>query len=179
MGVARVTLPVATVRRAQVGDAGKLSEIAEATFRSAFGAMNTAEQMQLHCRNRYGEKIQAEEISNAEMLTLLAECDGQLVGFAQLRWGPAPPCVIAKCPGEIRRLYVNQDWHGKGVAQQLMNASIDRMLRHDSDSVWLGVWEHNPRAISFYKKFGFVDIGEHPFPLGGDLQRDIVMVKSL
>jgi ribosomal protein S18 acetylase RimI-like enzyme len=177
--VARVTPPVATVRRAQLGDAAKLSEVAEATFRAAFGAMNTAEQMDLHCRNHYGERIQAAEISNAEMLTLLGECDGELAGFAQLRWGPAPPCVTAKRPGEIQRLYVHQDWHGKGVAQQLMNASIDEMRCHDADTLWLGVWEHNPRAISFYKKFGFVGVGEHPFPLGGDLQRDVVMVKPL
>jgi ribosomal protein S18 acetylase RimI-like enzyme len=45
--------------------------------------------------------------------------------------------------------------------------------------VWLGVWEHNPRAIAFYKKYGFISVGEHPFPLGGDLQRDIVMAKPL
>ena len=174
-----MTLPAASVRRAQLRDAQRLSEVAEETFRAAFGAMNTAEQMDLHCRNRFAEKIQAAEISDARMVTLLSECDGQLVGFAQLRWGAAPPCISAKRPGEIQRLYVNQDWHGKGIAQQLMNASIEEMRQHDSDTVWLGVWERNPRAISFYKKFAFVAVGDHPFPLGGDLQRDIVMARAV
>jgi RimJ/RimL family protein N-acetyltransferase len=41
--------------------------------------------------------------------------------------------------------------------------------------VWLGVWERNPRAIAFYKKFGFLEVGVHVFPLGFDPQRDIVM----
>jgi diamine N-acetyltransferase len=174
-----MTLPAASVRRAQVRDATGLSEVAEATFRAAFGAMNTAEQMDLHCRIRYGEKIQSAEISNTEMITLLSECSGRLIGFAQLRWGAAPPCVTANSPGEIQRLYVDQDWHGKGVAQQLMSACIDEMRNRESDCVWLGVWEHNPRAIAFYRKFGFVAAGEHEFPLGGDAQRDIVMVKLL
>ena len=174
-----MTLPVVSVRRAQLRDAQRLAEVAEETFRTAFGAMNTPAQMDLHCRKRYGEKIQAAEISDARTITLLSECDARLVGFAQLRWGAAPPCVTALHACEIQRLYVNQDWHGKGVAQQLMDASIDEMRRRDSDTVWLGVWEHNPRAISFYKKFGFVAVGEHPFPLGGDLQRDLVMARAV
>lgn len=44
-----------------------------------------------------------------------------------------------------------------------------------SDVVWLGVWERNARAIAFYKKYGFVERGEHVFLLGHDRQRDIVM----
>jgi diamine N-acetyltransferase len=71
------------------------------------------------------------------------------------------------------------EWHGKGIAQDLMNAGIEEMRRHGSDVVWLGVWEHNPRAIAFYKKIGFIEVGDHVFPLGSDLQRDIVMAHLL
>jgi len=79
-------------------------------------------------------------------------------------------------PGEIQRLYVASDWHGKGIAQQLMAACVEEMRRRGSDVIWLGVWERNPKAISFYKKFGFVEAGAHIFALGRDSQRDIVMV---
>ena len=44
--------------------------------------------------------------------------------------------------------------------------------------IWLGVWEKNPKAISFYKKFGFVEVGDQVFPLGNDPQRDIVMKRT-
>ncbi|CAM6209294.1 N-acetyltransferase domain-containing protein [Enterobacter intestinihominis] len=47
-----------------------------------------------------------------------------------------------------------------------------------SDVVWLGVWEHNPRAISFYHKLGFTEVGEHIFQVGSDPQRDIIMKRS-
>ena len=109
------------------------------------------------------------------MVTLLCEHGERLVGFAQLRWGEAPSCVVAEAPGEVQRLYVARDCHGKGVAHDLMNACMDEMRFHRSDVVWLGVWERNPRAIAFYKKFGFLEVGVHVFPLGSDPQRDIVM----
>lgn len=76
-------------------------------------------------------------------------------------------------------MYVVENWHGKGVAQKLMGACIKEMQQHGSDAVWLGVWERNPRAIAFYKKSGFVEVGDHTFPLGGDPQCDIIMVRAI
>ncbi len=164
-----------TIRKANRSDAASLSQLAERTFRETFGGMNTAGNMDLHCRDSYSESIQAAEISNPNMVTFRADHRDELVGFAQVRWGSAPDCVRGSAPGEIQRLYVASDWHGKGVAQDLMNACIDEMKRRGSDVVWLGVWERNHRAIKFYKKLGFVELGDHVFRLGSDPQRDIVM----
>ncbi|MBI2756888.1 MAG: GNAT family N-acetyltransferase [Chloroflexi bacterium] len=118
-------------------------------------------------------------MSAPDKSTWLSVDGDRLVGFAQLRWGAAPRCVPASSPGEIQRLYVVADWHGRGVAHELMNTCIDDLKRRGSDVVWLGVWERNPRAIAFYRKFGFVEVGEHVFPLGRDPQRDIVMMRAL
>jgi ribosomal protein S18 acetylase RimI-like enzyme len=46
-------------------------------------------------------------------------------------------------------------------------------------TLWLAVWERNPRAIAFYEKFGFRDVGRQDFRLGSDLQTDRVMVADL
>src|SRR5687768_6483351 len=168
-----------SIRKARLSDAKALSGMAEATFRSTFGAMNAAEHMELHCRDNYGEQIQAAEIIDPCLVTFVSEDEGRLIGYAQLRWGKAPDCVSARTPAEIRRLYVVEEWHGKGLAQELMKVCIDEGRHHGSDALWLGVWERNPRAISFYRKSGFVEVGDHTFPLGGDPQRDIVMVRSV
>ncbi|HKU13259.1 MAG TPA: GNAT family N-acetyltransferase [Steroidobacteraceae bacterium] len=141
--------------------------------------MNTAADMDLHCRTSYGEALQADEIGNPQMVTLLSEAAGRLAGYAQLRWDGTPECVVAGSPGEIQRLYVAGEWHGKGVAQQLMSAAIAEMELRGSDVVWLGVWERNPRAIAFYRKFGFVEVGTQIFRLGRDPQRDIVMARPV
>ena len=169
--------PSTTIRRTRPDDAGPLSVLAERTFREAFFELNTPEDMALHCAKSYGAAIQAAEIADPDMVTLVFERDGALLGYAQLRWGPAASGVEAESPGEILRLYVARECHGRGVAIDLMNASIDEMRRRETDVIWLGVWERNPRAIAFYRKFGFVDVGEHVFLLGSDPQRDIVMAR--
>lgn len=167
------------IRRAKSSDAKSLATLAESTFRDTFSKNNTEEDMDLHCRTSYGEAIQLREINNPSLVTLVCENDGELVGFAQVRWEASPLCVEAKNPGEIQRLYVAKNWHGCGLAHDLMRACISELKEHGSDVVWLGVWERNPRAIAFYKKFGFVEVGDHVFPLGTDPQRDIIMVRNV
>ena len=48
-----------------------------------------------------------------------------------------------------------------------------------ADTLWLGVWERNPRAIAFYRKCGFEDAGTQTFVLGTDHQRDLVLARPL
>jgi ribosomal protein S18 acetylase RimI-like enzyme len=170
---------LANVRRAELFDANRLAALAAATFKDAFGAANRPENIDAYCRTRYGEAIQATEIANPSMVTLLCEQRGTLAGFAQLRWGQAPGCVIAAAPGEIQRLYVMREFHGTGVAHELMNRCIDEMAARQSDVMWLGVWERNFRAAAFYRKFGFIEVGEHVFPLGTERQRDVVMARPV
>lgn len=167
------------IRKADRRDARQLSEIAERTFRDTFSSRTASSDMDSHCRTSYSELIQAGELENPDMLTLFSERDGAVAGYAQLRWGTAPACVAAESPGEIHRLYVIPEWHGRGVAQALMDACIDEMKGRGSDVVWLGVWEHNQRALAFYRKCGFTEAGDHTFLLGQDPQRDLVMVQSV
>jgi ribosomal protein S18 acetylase RimI-like enzyme len=60
-----------------------------------------------------------------------------------------------------------------------MRALLALAAQQGATRVWLGVWEHNPRAIAFYEKFGLRVVGAHDFDLGGDLQRDLVMQLQL
>lgn len=167
------------IRRARDRDAARLAAIAEDTFRDTFAAVNTPRDMDLHCRTSFGEDIQSKELADPNAVTLLGEHEGRLAGFAQLRWGESPRCVAAAAPGEIRRLYVVRDFHGKGLAHELMQACLREMANRGSDVVWLGVWERNPKAMAFYEKNGFIEVGEHVFAVGTDPQRDIVMARPV
>jgi len=165
------------IRQAIVSDASDLARLQEQTFRDTFAATNDAADMALHCRTHYSPALQAEEISNPALLTLVCVVDNVLCAFAQLRTDAAPDCITAARPVEIQRLYVDKAWHGQGLAQQLMERCIAEALLLGADQIWLGVWEKNPRAIRFYQKFGFATVGEHIFMVGNDAQRDLIMLR--
>lgn len=165
------------IRHAIQRDATLLARLQEKTFRDTFEATNSPADMAEHCAMHYGTALQEREILDSNLHTLVCEDQGALIGFAQLRWKPSPIACDAKCPAEIQRLYIDKDWHGKGIAHQLMQRSITLVQALGADQVWLGVWEKNPRAISFYNKFDFVEVGAHVFMVGSDAQRDIIMSK--
>jgi ribosomal protein S18 acetylase RimI-like enzyme len=133
--------------------------------------------MDLHCSASFGPALQARELSDPGTVTTVAESNRQLVGFTQLRPLHGSRAVSFSRPAELHRIYVARAWHGKGLAQELMNNVLEEAARQGCDGVWLGVWERNPRALAFYRKHGFRAVGEHAFSLGHDLQRDIVMAR--
>jgi diamine N-acetyltransferase len=174
-----MTTAMPIIRQAIHSDAKDLAALAERTFRDTFEAMNSAEDMARHCATNYGEALQLAEIVFPGMQTLVCEQNSQLIAFAQLRWDHIPSCIVAQRAGEIQRLYVDRPWHGKGIAQKMMAACLREMEARTCDVVWLGVWERNWRAQTFYRKSGFTEAGDHVFMLGTDAQRDIIMVRPV
>jgi ribosomal protein S18 acetylase RimI-like enzyme len=167
------------IRPAKASDAASLAAIAERTFRETFAVDNSEEDINLHCARKFSVEIQSEEISDPQLTTLLAEVVGELVGFAQLRLAHATVCVKGDRPAELHRIYVSSEWHGRGVANDLMRAVYAAAARAGSDCIWLGVWERNLKAIAFYRKCGFSVVGDHSFMLGRDRQRDLILAAQL
>ena len=167
------------IRQAEPSDAAVLAQLAESTFRAAFGDVNTRANMDAFCARAFGEAMQAREIGDPAVETIVVESGGELVAYAQMRRHRAPPCVTGPQPIEILRFYVDGRWHGKGLAQELMSHLLARARAGGAETMWLGVWEHNPRAIAFYRRFGFTEVGDQPFRLGDDYQTDLVMALSL
>jgi len=164
-----------SLRRGTPADAAALAAFAARTFAETFGPENRAADMEEHLRNAYGESLQRQELSDPAYVTLLMQAGGQLVAYAQLRRCDAPPCVTGEAPLEVRRFYVDTPWHGRGLAQRLMRAVHDTALTLGGRTLWLSVWERNARAIAFYSKCGYVDVGMTDFYVGSDRQTDRVL----
>ncbi len=168
-----------TVRRGVPADARPLADLAATTFRETYTIQNRPEDMALYVSRAYGVSQQGAELANPEMATLLAEVEGQLAGYAQLRASTVPDCVRGDTPFEVRRFYVAALWHGRGVAKALMGSVEAEARAREAHTLWLGVWERNERAKAFYRKCAFVDVGSQVFVLGKDAQTDRIMVRSL
>ena len=166
-------------RRAEPADAAALAAFAAESFRDTFAAHNTAQDMRAYLDEAYGVGQQSRELADPEMRTLLAESANGIAGFAQVRRKGVPACVTQSRPVEIYRFYVDRRAHGTGVAARLMDEALHAARELGGEHVWLGVWERNARAIAFYMKRGFRDVGSQQFQLGADLQTDRVLVLPL
>lgn len=166
------------IRRAAEQDARALAEFAEKTFRDTYTGFNTPENMESHCEKSFGERIQLAEIQDRGRESWLLEIDGKLAAFAQLTLDAPCPSMENAQGIEILRFYVDSSHHGKGLAYDMMEQLAARAAV-GADVLWLGVWDGNPRAITFYQKCRFEHVADKTFNLGTEVQRDFVMCRRL
>jgi GNAT superfamily N-acetyltransferase len=177
---ARIASPAGLhIRRATPADAPLIASLGVQTFVTSFGTQNTPENLAKHLAKAFGEEIQMRELTDPSITYLIAELHGRTAGYAQVREGDAPECVTGPAPVEVRRFYVLHDFHGTGIAQALMDACASEARQRGGRTLWLGVWDQNPRAIRFYTKWGYEDVGGQTFMLGDDPQQDRVLARSL
>ena len=76
---------------------------------------------------------------------------------------------------ELEKIYVRKEAHGSKIASLLMQQAIDLAKEKGYDYLFLGVWQDNERALSFYKKFGFEIFNTRQFKLGERICDDYLL----
>jgi ribosomal protein S18 acetylase RimI-like enzyme len=167
------------VRKAEIADIEILQEFAIKTFRDSFEKHNSPENMELYIQKSFSREQISLEMNEPRTEFYLAYIDERLVGYAKVIVNKSIEGLNDQRGLEIERIYVDQEFHGKQIGKVLLDKCLYIARINGVNVVWLGVWEHNHRAFSFYKKSGFEKFGEHVFMLGNDAQTDWLMKKSL
>ena len=168
------------IRRAGPADAASLAELARRTFNETYGNQNEADNLEAYGRDAFTESRWQAMVEDTTSRVLVVESqEGTSVGYAQLRQGFTPETVGGTHPVELGRIYLLKEWQGRGAGAAMMDRCLNEARELGGDRIWLGVWELNSKAISFYERSGFTAVGTQPFPLGGDIQTDLVMIREL
>jgi diamine N-acetyltransferase len=169
------------IRRITIDDVAVLSALAKKTFYDTFTGTCTEEDMQGFLQKNYNENVLAQELENDLNFVFFIAVDKAVVGYLHFKEAYDNFEEVKKYKAlELKRLYVLNTHHGKGIAQVLMDYYLNFAEENNFELVWLGVWEHNIRAQKFYEKYGFVNSGfTHDFPIGNTPQTDFWFWKFL
>ncbi|MBS1544269.1 MAG: GNAT family N-acetyltransferase [Bacteroidetes bacterium] len=163
------------VRRVTLNDLVLLQEIGRQTFSETFTEGNTEENMKSYLEEGFSAEKLTSELNDKDSEFYFAMLGDKVVGYLKLNSGQSQTELKDNRALEIERIYVLKEFHGKKVGQVLYDKALQAAKQRKADYMWLGVWEKNPRAISFYRKNGFVEFDKHIFKLGDDEQTDIMM----
>jgi ribosomal protein S18 acetylase RimI-like enzyme len=167
------------VQQASPADAARIAALSRQTFYDTFAAFNTKEDMDKFLNESFSmDGLMAEVGADGNTFIIVLQGD-ELMGYAKITESNNPPELGKAAAIEIGRIYAAQKAIGQGIGKALMEECLRLAALKAKQVIWLGVWEHNERAISFYKKFGFEKFGEHNFILGNDVQTDWLMKKKL
>ncbi len=167
------------IKKATIKDLEALQLIGRQTFSETFAEVNSEENMIKYLEESFADEKLTAELNNADSHFYLAELDNKIIGYLKLNTGDAQTEKQDRNALEIERIYVAKEFHGKKIAQALYAQALQTAAELKAEYIWLGVWENNHRAVSFYTKNGFIQFDTHIFRLGDDEQTDLLMKKDL
>ena len=157
----------------------ELRELAVLIFERTFAHTVSVEQMQDYLNNSLSVEQFNFELQHPESYFYLIEYQGKWIAYIKLNSGAAQTEVRPEGQLEIQRFYVHPDFHGKGIAQEMMRFCEHLAKQKSLNTIWLGVAEDNTPALKFYLKEGFVKTGMHPFDFAGEVQWDWCVERHL
>lgn len=168
--------PLLRIRPAGPDDAAALALVGAATFLETFAGILDGQAIVAHCARQHGVETYRAYLAAGAKAWLVEADPGQApVGYALLS---QPDLEQAQAGDvELKRIYLLSRFQGSGIAAALFAAV--REAASGYDRMLLGVKADNRRALSFYRKHGFIEIGSRQFDVGGKVYDDYVLALPL
>lgn len=167
------------VRIAEPIDCELLAILGRRAFYEAFGAFNDPDDMQAYLDLAFDKEKIREQLEDRANTFFIASINDQPAGYAKLKRGATVPELENENVIQLERIYALQDFLGKRIGHELMNNCVAVAKKEGFLRMWLSVWQQNHRAIEFYKKWGFEQIGFKQFIIGKEVNDDFVMALRL
>lgn len=157
-----------------------LQHLAIKTYQETFANSNSDALLQKYYKASLNLPLLSSQLQNKDSefyFVYLTDEDKQQhkpAGFLKLNIDTAQTDLLDPTALEIEKIYISKQFIGKGLGTKMINFAIEKAKFHHKKYLWLGVWESNYSALTFYKKKGFTKFSQHDFDMGGDIQRDLL-----
>lgn len=155
--------------------AADLAALKAATFAETFAADNDPVHVRAHVAREFTAEAVRRTLEDERCSTWWLLDDDAPVGFLKVNRGGAQTEPHLGDGLEVEQIYVLASHHGQRLGGRLMAQAIATAREEGFPYLWLGVWEHNRKALAVYEHLGFSTIGDHTFLFGDEEQRDLLM----
>ncbi|MDX1768888.1 MAG: GNAT family N-acetyltransferase [Arenibacter troitsensis] len=163
------------LRPCSITDLEVLINLGRRTFIEAFEKDNKPEDFKIYLDSAFREETLYKELQDINSAYYFIYMESSLVGYIKLNENEAQSDINDINSIELERIYVLAEFQGHGIGEWVLRQVISIAKVKNRSYVWLGVWEHNPKAIKFYQRLGFYKFGTHPYFIGNDEQTDWLM----
>lgn len=163
------------IQQCSLAHLDELVKISRTTFIEAFETENNPEDFKNYIDFAFDKERLSGELKNTDSSFYFVYDDTVLVGYFKLNENKAQTDIKENDSLELERIYVLQKFQGNKIGEWMLGQIIGLAMKMNKSYIWLGVWEHNGKAIKFYQRKGFSKFGTHPYYIGKDKQTDWLM----
>ena len=104
---------------------------------------------------------------------------GTFIGYCKAGPVKVPYDVGDRRVLELRQLYVDQPFHRGGVGSMFMREFLQLCEEREVQDAYVSCWSENQKALAFYARFGFEQVGEYAFMVGNHRDHELILRKQV
>ncbi|PWH82828.1 hypothetical protein DIS18_11410 [Algibacter marinivivus] len=132
-----------------------------------------------YLNNNFSVSKTKQDINNPKNLFYIIYVDDLPVGYAKLVLNAINESVASQNNCRLERIFIQKEFIPLKIGQQLLNFVEEKAKELQLDTMWLSVYIKNNRAIRFYERNEFKNVGDLNFPVNGKLYENIVFSKKI
>lgn len=146
-------------------DASLLSDMGGVSLIESHGHSATPETMQSYVNRSFSIDACRAELEENNNIFTAVYYHQQPAGYSKIICNVSHPAVHLQPVTKMERLYLLKEFYGLQLGQGLFREAVKFSKSAGDHGMWLNVWKENDRALRFYKRQGFVIVGESEFVL--------------
>lgn len=168
-----------TLRAALPADAATISALAIQVFLDTYAADGVRPDLAREALREYAAEAFDARLREPGRRFLLAERGTGLLGFAEVSLEPRPAPAGVVVGAELIRLYVQPAAQRLGLGRRLIRAAEALAAEAGLGALWLTAWDGNQRALGFYAREGYADVGATSYSFEGNSYGNRVLARLL
>lgn len=154
-----------TCRVATLADTEAIAALAMQVFLDTYATDGVLPDLAREALSEYSREMFEQRLHEPGRTFVLATLGFGLVGFAEILFERQPSPIAGIQGAELVRLYVQPRWQGKGIGRKLIGQAEALARQAGAGALWLTVWEKNTRALGFYDRLGYSDVGRTSYTM--------------
>ena len=152
-----------SVIKATESDYNSIVSIGKLSVAESHRGSCSEEEMNEFLERNYNSDAIREELKDVNNIYYIIRYHDQPVGFSKIILNAKHPNIAAENVTKLDRIYLLREFYGLKFGLELLNFNIELSKNNNQSGMWLYTWIGNNRAIDFYLKAGFTNIGSHKF----------------
>ena len=171
--------PDLPLRPGTTEDATTISALAIQVFLDTYAGDGVRPDLAREALREYASEAFDIRLREPQRRFLLAERGTGLLGFAEVSLAAQPAPAGGVTGAELIRLYVQPAAQGAGLGRRLIRAAEALASAAGLGALWLTAWDGNLRALGFYAREGYADVGATRYSFEGHSYGNRVLARAL
>jgi diamine N-acetyltransferase len=154
-----------TIIKAGIEHAALISKIGVESFLQAHGHSASKTAIDAYVAKTYTEAVVTKELSNPNNLYHLIYSDNKIAGYSKIILNQPNTNVEQQNITKLERFYLLKEFYGQNIGAKLFEFNVALAKNQLQAGMWLYVWVENEKAIRFYTKCGFKNVGSYDFKI--------------